>query len=396
MANGGIEPDYAYDPAIKIQGSDVKIFNLTLSSDEGGIKASGFRTQVKNCIITTYMNVEGRYQNISQNTITQGIGCYGSYNNIEENSFINCGIVADGNGNKIHGNNITDCNAENAGYAILLSDNGNIVFNNTIENSTHAISILGGSSSNNIYANTLVNNVGGLELFGQGSNNTFHDNYVANNRYGVLLSRTYLKSPGENNTVCHNNFINNTKQINNDSTYHGNYHSEAAIYPIGDYDNGKEGNYWSDYKGEDKNNDGIGDSPYVVDSILKDHYPLMQPWGAPHVSIFNLENATCHGNVSLNFTTSKPTSWVGYSLDGVDNVTITGNTTLTDLASGVHNITLYAEDTFGSIGTSETITFNIAEETETMPFTKALVVASVIIVAVIGAGLLVYFKKRPH
>jgi hypothetical protein len=290
---------------------------------------------------------------------------------------------------------ISDCNAESAGAAILLSDDGNAVFNNIIENSNYAVSILGGSSSNNIYANTVVKNVGGLGLFGQGSNNIFQDNYVANNRYGVLLSRTYLKSPGENNTVCHNNFVNNTKQINNDSTYYGNYGSEASIYPIGDYDNDKEGNYWSDYRGEDKNNDGIGDSPYVVDAI-EDYYPLMQPWGAPQVSIFNLENSTRYGSVSLNFTVSKLTAWIGYSLDGLDNVTIIGNTTLTGLPSGVHNITVYAEDTFENVGTSETLTFAIAEETDTMPFPTTLVVASVIIVAVIGTGLLIYFKKRPH
>jgi hypothetical protein len=105
LAHGGIEPDYAYDPAIKIQGSDAKISGLTLSSDEGNTKASGFRIQVENCRITTYMVVEGQYQNISQNTITQGIGCYGSYNNIEENNVIGCGIAVEGNGNKIHGNN---------------------------------------------------------------------------------------------------------------------------------------------------------------------------------------------------------------------------------------------------------------------------------------------------
>ena len=34
------------------------------------------------------------------------------------------------------------------------------------------------------------------------------------------------------------------------------------------------GNYWSDYTGNDTNNDGIGDSPYYIDN-----YPLVQPWG---------------------------------------------------------------------------------------------------------------------
>lgn len=396
LSDGGIKPDYGYEPAIKIQGNDVKISGLTLSSDEGTIIAAGSRIQIKNCAIKTYLYANGRHQNISRNNITEGIGCYGSYNNIEENSIIGYGIVVAGNWNKIHRNNITDCNTETAGYGIRLDTGGNAVFNNNIENSNHAIGIFGMSSSNNVYANTVVNNVGGLELFGQGSNNVFHDNYVANNDYGVLLSRTYLMSPGKNNTAYHNNFVNNTEQINNDQTYYGNYGSEASIYPAGDYDNGKEGNYWSDYQGEDKNEDGLGDAPYVVNGVIKDHYPLMQPWGAPNISIFSLENTTYNGSVFLNFTVSKLTSWIGYSLDGLDNVTITGNTAFTGLSNGVHNITLYAEDMFENTGTSETITFTIVEETETMPFPTTFVVTSVIIVAVIGTGLLIYFKKRPH
>jgi hypothetical protein len=55
----------------------------------------------------------------------------------------------------------------------------------------------------------------------------------------------------------------------------------------------------------------------------------------------------------LNFTLSKPAKWIGYSLDGGDNVTVTGNTTINGLAAGLHNITLYA--------TSQTVTFKLSE-----------------------------------
>lgn len=44
------------------------------------------------------------------------------------------------------------------------------------------------------------------------------------------------------------------------------------------WDNGYEGNYWSHYTGQDSNGDGIGDTPFVIDSKNKDHYPLMNPY----------------------------------------------------------------------------------------------------------------------
>jgi hypothetical protein len=87
---------------------------------------------------------------------------------------------------------------------------------------------------------------------------------------------------------------------------------------------------------------------------------------------------------------NKPAVWMGYSLDGQDNVTINGNTTIDGLSNGLHNVTVYARDDLGNTGVSETVTFTVDA-----PFPVAPVTAtSVAIVAVVGVGLFFYFKKR--
>jgi hypothetical protein len=94
--------------------------------------------------------------------------------------------------------------------------------------------------------------------------------------------------------------------------------------------------------------------------------------------------------VSLTFAVNKPVVWMGCSLDGGDNVTVTGNVTLSGLSSGSHNVTFYAKDSFGIVGTSETVYFSVEAPFPTT-FVAAAIVASFV---VIGVGLLVYIKKR--
>ncbi|MCJ7560290.1 hypothetical protein MUO79_06690 [Candidatus Bathyarchaeota archaeon] len=111
---------------------------------------------------------------------------------------------------------------------------------------------------------------------------------------------------------------------------------------------------------------------------------------AVDISVLSPQNKTYDGNsLPLDFTVDQPTSWMGYSLDGQETVTVIGNTTITGISSGLHNITLYAKDPYGKTGASETISFTIAQ-----PFPTTLVIASVVSVAVVSAGLLIYLKKR--
>jgi hypothetical protein len=115
----------------------------------------------------------------------------------------------------------------------------------------------------------------------------------------------------------------------------------------------------------------------------------------PIITNLSLENNTYSQNeLPLNFTKDEPCSWIGYCLDGQDNVTVAGNTTLTDLANSEHNVTIYAQDLAGNIGASETINFSISQpETSLDSFPTTIITIGFGAVFVI-VGLLVYFKKR--
>jgi len=110
----------------------------------------------------------------------------------------------------------------------------------------------------------------------------------------------------------------------------------------------------------------------------------------PKVTILSLENKTYHtSDLPLNFTTNDPVSQIAYSLDGRANVTLSGNMTLSELSAGLHNVTVYANDVAGNVGASETIYFSVEE-----PFPTTRVMAPIASVAIVGMGLLVYFRKR--
>ena len=124
---------------------------------------------------------------------------------------------------------------------------------------------------------------------------------------------------------------------------------------------------------------GTPDPSYVLE-----HIP-------PKISVLSPLNQTYNEpSLPLVFTVDKPVNWTGYSLDGEQNVTIPGNSTISGLTNGLHNITVYAKDTFGNEGASETIAFTVALE----PFPTAPVLAAAATLAIACIAILVYFKKR--
>jgi hypothetical protein len=142
--------------------------------------------------------------------------------------------------------------------------------------------------------------------------------------------------------------------------------------------------------------DWISDTVYEVpaeSATAAANFTLDSP---PEVSFLSTAKAYTTPEFPLIFTVNEHVAKISYVLDGQENVTIYGNTTLTRSTFGTHNVTVYAWDIVGNAGTSETITFTIAE-----PFSIPMTIAIVVLVAIgtialivaICSGLLVYYKK---
>jgi hypothetical protein len=115
--------------------------------------------------------------------------------------------------------------------------------------------------------------------------------------------------------------------------------------------------------------------------------PDVQP---PVVTVSSPEGKTYEtDDIPLTFTVNKLASFLSYNLDGQDAVVINGNTTLSDLSIGTHNVTVYAEDSGGRVGVSATVQFTVVAS-----FPTAMVVGGVFVAVVVCVGVLVYFKRQ--
>ena len=108
----------------------------------------------------------------------------------------------------------------------------------------------------NIIARALWHNpLDGIKIV-NGGNNSIFGNSITGISNNVFL---YFSS---GNRFHHNNFDGNLSMFLWNATQNI-------------WDNGLEGNYWTDYNGTDANQDGIGDTEYILLDGSIDHHPLM-------------------------------------------------------------------------------------------------------------------------
>ena len=190
--------------------------------------------------------------------------------------------------------NVTVRNFNIVGWevGVLGAYNGNTIFNNTITGTERAIAIY--ADNYNVTRNHLANSIYGVRI--QGNNNRISQNQIVNNYGGIMISYS------SGTVITENSIANNSTAVNVDSSvfeiYHNNFINSAnttivlttsdAIHFGGGtmptWDNGEEGNYWSDYTTKYPNvteidHTGIGNTPYVVRTSpnVVDRFPLLAP-----------------------------------------------------------------------------------------------------------------------
>jgi nitrous oxidase accessory protein NosD len=337
----------------------------------------------------------------SNNTITEnnidglgsGIELRGSYNDVIRNTIHTGGIILGGDYNKIIGNS--------------LSKDGIFMFGSI----RHAPSELTPNFTT-IVGNTITGCIGvsfGVYL-SVGTHFFYLNNFVNNTNGNVSPFRWQLTING--------------KPVDSwtpDTTWLGICPDDSI------FDNGILGNYWSDYEGIDANQDGIGDTPYVIGGILKDRYPLMTHFDINRTNIemlgwvsalllshSNLLAGTLESEIIYIVDTQSPVIAVlspenktysdldiiqscqfneeviktSYSLDGFENITFTGDIILSDLSPGDHQLIVYAQNLSGDIGASETIVFTIK------PDLSILVMITLGLAGIVGLGLIIQAMRQ--
>ncbi len=159
---------------------------------------------------------------------------------------------------------------------ISVTGSGNRLVGNNISDGFNGI-YLRKATTTVLDRNTIIDTLRtGINVEDFSNNNTFTQNTMQScNWYGLGIGEQ-----SDNNLLYHNNFIANR------------WHAYDECSNIWDGGRDTAGNYWEDYSGIDTNDDGIGDTPYLIEGgNNKDLYPLLWKTGRPHIQLIHPRNS---------------------------------------------------------------------------------------------------------
>ena len=284
------------DNVISITTSNVYLTGFTIRRSRSSEGYSGIHVEYSSGNIITNNKVMDNYHGISvvssngnvvsDNTIVSSsltaIRLFSSDDNVVYGNIISTsygGIrLYSSIRNEISNNTISRC----LQGIILLVSRVNVISDNFLYSITGDGIYFSSSDDNVVYGNIISASYSGIYLWVSGRN-VVSGNTIANNYRGIALELS------GNNSIYHNNLGEN---------YFNNTEVKGDLANFWDY-NG-EGNYWSDYVVQDSNEDGIGDSPYIINVNNRDNNPLMGLFSDFHVAFKNkIYSATVVSNSSV-------------------------------------------------------------------------------------------------
>jgi nitrous oxidase accessory protein len=227
VGNNVIEYDYGFGISLESSDRNVLAENQLLNNFNGILVNNSYNNSITDNTVTVTMSV------FLRPTDDVMLGCYGIR-------------LQGSSSNSITGNSFVDCPK---GVCILSSSCDNVVENNGISGSHYV----------------------GVEVAEDSNHNQITFNNIVDNEVGANFANS------SNNQIHHNGFIDNEVMVSYRSTDEPNF-----------FDDGSEGNYWSDYNGADSNSDGIGDTPYIIDENNQDNHPLMEPAVIPEFASWSI------------------------------------------------------------------------------------------------------------
>ncbi|UCE36721.1 MAG: right-handed parallel beta-helix repeat-containing protein [Thermoplasmata archaeon] len=295
---------------ININADWVNVSGFTIKKSGSLTGDAGIQINSDRCNIYSNMLLDSNY----------GIYAYYSRYNIITNNIISlnysawnykCGIILQYSNNNIITYNLVINNYY--GIDIYFYSNNNTVAYNTVIDNFVGISLIYHSNYNLITDIILSNDID-INLWDRSNNNIIMNNTISGRDWGIC---TGYGSRG--NTIYHNNFFN--ARVDDPSRSRNNWYHPVLL----------EGNYWSDYTGEDDGSgtgkhsiagDGIGDTLIPHPDRYYDYYPLMRPWASIITSFIDIDPDTLNLKSKGKWITCYIGLPNGYDVNDIDISTV--------------------------------------------------------------------------
>src|SRR5271157_3870621 len=233
----------------------------------------------------TILDIAADNVSITDLTVEWACVCHGSY-----------GTLIEGNHSRI---SLIDNEMINDGVAINATLATNLVIaTNDFTNGSDLSMTISNSSSILITENNMTGFLEGIEIT-DSCNMTFSSNAIIGSAEGLVLENSSGSMIRGNTFAQDSSGISLHQSSDNliyDNNFNDNFRDVSSQQSVNKWDDGAEGNFWGNYSGADANLDGVGDTPFIIDTNNTDNHPLAGMFASYNVSN---QEVDCISNSSI-------------------------------------------------------------------------------------------------